>query len=51
MRRTAAFLLLAGAALADTSAHADDLLHLGDTITGKLLFFHHQHSNGTWIPV
>lgn len=34
-----------------SSAFADDLLHPGDTITGKLRFFKHRHPNGTWIPV
>jgi hypothetical protein len=38
-------------ALAGPPAVADDLLHPGDTITGKLRFFEHQHPNGTWIPV
>jgi hypothetical protein len=42
-----AFLLAFGA----SSGLADDLLRPGDTITGKLRFFKHQHPNGTWIPV
>jgi hypothetical protein len=32
-------------------ALADDLLRPGDTISGKLRFFRHQHPNGTWIQV
>ena len=33
------------------SALADDFLRPGDTISGKLRFFQHQHPNGTWIQV
>ena len=33
------------------SALADDFLRPGDTISGKLQFFRHQHPNGTWIQV
>jgi hypothetical protein len=44
-------LLLAASLLAASPAFADDLLRPGDTITGKLRFFKHQHPNGTWIPV
>jgi len=33
------------------SAFADDRLRPGDTISGKLRFFQHQHPNGTWIQV
>lgn len=50
MRRAALF-LAAALALTTPLAHADDLLRPGDTITGKLRFFQHQHPNGTWIPV
>ena len=32
-------------------AAAQDALKPGDTITGRLRFFHHQHPNGTWINV
>jgi hypothetical protein len=38
-------------ALVSQPSTADDLLRPGDTITGKLRFFQHQHPNGTWIPV
>jgi len=48
LRAAAVALLLA---LAAAPACADDLLRPGDTITGKLRFFQHQHPNGTWIPV
>jgi transcription termination factor Rho len=30
---------------------AQDTLKQGDTISGKLRFFQHQHPNGTWINV
>jgi len=30
-------------------AIAEDLLKPGDTISGRLRFFQHQHPNGTWI--
>jgi hypothetical protein len=43
-----AILLALGAA---NSAFSDDLLRPGDTITGKLRFFKHQHFNDTWIDV
>ena len=43
--------LTAAVLLSGSSAFADDLLRPGDTITGKLRFFKHQHFNGTWIPV
>ena len=33
------------------SALADDFLRPGDTISGKLRFFRHQHPNGIWIQV
>jgi hypothetical protein len=32
-------------------AIAEDLLKPGDTISGRLRFFQHQHPNGTWINV
>ena len=48
LRSVALALLLA---LSAPPASADDLLRPGDTITGKLRFFRHQHPNGTWIPV
>jgi len=47
--RAAAFALLL--IVAAVPACADDLLRPGDTITGNLRFFKHQHPNGTWIPV
>ena len=33
------------------SSVAQDTLKPGDEISGKLRFFRHQHSNGTWINV
>jgi hypothetical protein len=48
--RAVALAVLLGLAAA-SAAFADDLLRPGDTITGKLRFFQHQHPNGTWIPV
>jgi hypothetical protein len=48
--RAVTFAILLGLAAA-RPALADDLLRPGDTITGKLRFFKHQHPNGTWIPV
>ena len=32
-------------------AFAENVLKPGDTITGRLRFFQHQHPNGTWINV
>ena len=32
-------------------AVAQDALKPGDTISGRLRFFQHQHPNGTWINV
>jgi hypothetical protein len=43
--------VIAAVLISGSSAFADDLLRPGDTITGKLRFFKHQHPNGTWIPV
>jgi hypothetical protein len=43
----AAFLVLAAVA----PSFAQETLKPGDTISGRLRFFKHQHSNGTWINV
>jgi len=43
----AAFLVLATVA----PSFAQETLKPGDTISGRLRFFKHQHSNGTWINV
>lgn len=50
MLRAAALAILFGLGAANP-AFSDDLLRPGDTITGKLRFFKHQHPNGTWIDV
>jgi hypothetical protein len=50
MLRGIALALLLALAASPTFAH--DLLRPGYVITAKLrFFFHHQHPNGTWIPV
>jgi hypothetical protein len=46
-RFVAAFLVLAAVA----PSFAQETLKPGDTISGRLRFFKHQHSNGTWINV
>jgi hypothetical protein len=37
--------------LLTTPALAQETLKPGDTISGSLRFFRHQHPNGTWINV
>jgi hypothetical protein len=44
------FAALVALALAGV-AQAEDMLKPGDTISGRLRFFRHQHPNGTWINV
>jgi hypothetical protein len=44
------FATLVALALAGV-AQAEDMLKPGDTISGRLRFFRHQHPNGTWINV
>jgi hypothetical protein len=48
--RAPAAIALAFIVLASPCA-AQDTLKRGDTISGKLRFFQHQHPNGTWINV
>lgn len=47
----AVLVALALAGVAQAQELARETLKPGDTITGKLRFFRHQHPNGTWINV
>jgi hypothetical protein len=49
MMRAIAALIAGGLVL--SAANAQDLLKPGDTISGPVRFFKHQHPNGTWISV
>ena len=51
MKRLPAIAVLAALPFVAAPSHADDTLKPGDTISGRLRFFRHQHSNGTWINV